>query len=112
MPKPVRLRRLTQREQRVLGAKLRDLSLSVRVHQRYRVVDEVHKGRSVLEAAERVGCHFTVAYAWVGRFNDSGFDTFEMVPNPKGRPPILLRLVGCEVGRVLPIPASASGGDR
>jgi transposase len=76
-------------EQKTLGQKLRDLSLSARVHQRYRVIDEVHKGRAPLEAADRVGCHFTVAYGWIHRFNESGFSTFEQVPNPKGRPPIL-----------------------
>ena len=26
---------------------------------------------------------------WVNRFNESGFGTFEQVPSPKGRPPIL-----------------------
>ncbi len=69
--------------------KLRDLSLSARVHQRYRIVSEVLKGHGVAEVADRVGCHFTVAYDWVRRFNKSGFETFEQVPNPRGRPPIL-----------------------
>jgi len=89
MPKPVRLRALTRREQRVLQGKLRNLPLSVRVHQRYRIVDEIRKGRGVVEAAERVGCHFTAAYDWIRRFNESGWATFERVSNPKGRPPIL-----------------------
>lgn len=89
MPRPVRLRRLTRAEQRLLRTKVQDLSLSARVHQRYRVIDEVRQGRSPLAAAERVGCHFTVAYAWVRRFTASGFTTFEQVPNPQGRPPIL-----------------------
>jgi transposase len=89
MARTTRLRRLTKREQRVLQSKLRDLSLSARVHQRYRVIDEVRGGRGIVEAAERAGCHFTVAYDWVHRFNDSGFTTFEQVSNPKGRPPIL-----------------------
>src|SRR5438128_6512294 len=89
MPKPVRLRPLSRGEQRVLRLKLKDLSMSVRVHQRYRIIDEVRKGRGVVEAAERVGCHFTAAYDWVRRFNVSGWATFERVANPKGRPPIL-----------------------
>ena len=89
MPSPVRLRALTRAEQRLLQAKLRDLSLSARIHQRYRVIHEVRRGQSPLAAADRVGCHFTVAYAWVRRFNASGFTTFEQVPNPKGRPPLL-----------------------
>jgi hypothetical protein len=71
MPKPVRLRSLTRGERRVLRAKLKDLSLSVRVHQRYRIIDEVRKGRGVVEAAERVGCHVTAAYDWIRRFNES-----------------------------------------
>jgi transposase len=73
----------------MLRSKLKDLSLSARLHQRYRIIEEVRKGRGLTEAAERVGCHFTLAYDWVHRFNDSGFETFERVPNPHGRPPIL-----------------------
>jgi transposase len=89
MAKPVQLRALSRGEQALLRAKLRDLSLSARVHQRYRIVNEVLKGHPVAEVADRVGCHFTVAYDWVRRFNKSGFKTFEQVPNPRGRPPIL-----------------------
>ncbi|MCZ7562647.1 MAG: helix-turn-helix domain-containing protein [Burkholderiales bacterium] len=135
MAKTLQLRRLRRGEQRVLAAKLKDLSLSARVHQRYRVIEEVRRGHSVVAAADRVGCHFTVAYDWVHRFNESGFATFEQVPNPKGRPPILrgeqlrelvevalssppgaraavLKLVRAEAGRVLPRQAAAAAGDR
>jgi transposase len=80
---------LTAAERRQLRNKLSDLSLSARIHQRYRLIEEVRKGRAIVEAAERVGCHFTIAYDWVHRFNESGFSTFERAPNPKGRPPIL-----------------------
>jgi len=89
MKRPLVLRPLTRAERRLLRSRLRDLTLSVRVHQRYRVIDQVRRGFALLAAAERVGCHFTVAYDWVHRFNQSGFTTFEQVPNPKGRPPIL-----------------------
>lgn len=89
MAKSLRLRSLRRGEQRVLAAKLRDLSLSARVHQRYRIIEEVRRGHSPTQAADRAGCHFTVAYDWVNRFNASGFSTFEQVPNPKGRPAIL-----------------------
>lgn len=89
MARRIPLRPLTPSEQRVLRSKLRDLSLSVRVHQRYRIVDQVRRGFGLKQVAERVGCHFTVAYDWVHRFNRSGFASFEQVPNPKGRPPIL-----------------------
>ena len=89
MAERVVLRALTADERRLLRARLRDLSLSVRIHQRYRVIEEVRQGRGINEVAERVGCHFTVAYDWVHRFNESGFATFEQVSNPKGRPPIL-----------------------
>jgi len=89
MPRTLRLRPVSRSERRLLERKLKDLSLSVRVHQRYRVIHEVGKGYTVLAAADRVGCHFTVAYDWVHRFNESGFRTFEQVANPKGRPAIL-----------------------
>ena len=89
MPRSLQLRSLSRSARRTLEQKLKDLSLSARVHQRYRVVSEVAKGRTIAEAADRIGCHFTVAYDWVHRFNNSGFATFEQVANPKGRPPIL-----------------------
>jgi len=89
MPKRVQLRPLRRAEQRLLAAKVRDLTLSARVHQRYRIINEVRRGRSIVEAADRVGCHFTVAYDWVRRFNATGFGTFEQTSNPRGRPAIL-----------------------
>ena len=89
MARQLRLRPLTRREQRVLAAKLRDLSLAARIHQRYRIIEEVRRGYGIRAAADRVGCHFTVAYDWIRRFNASGFGPFEQVPNPRGRPPIL-----------------------
>lgn len=85
----VRLRPLNRSEQATLRRKVADLSLSARIHQRYRVIAEVRDGRSISEAASRAGCHFTRAYAWVRRFNASGFSTFELATNPKGRPAIL-----------------------
>lgn len=85
----VKLRSLTTAERRHLRSRLRDLTLSARIHQRYRIVEEVRRGRPPVEVADRVGCHFTVVYDWVRRFNASGFSTFERAPNPKGRPPIL-----------------------
>jgi len=85
----ISLRPFKAREKQILAAKIRDLSLAARVHQRYRIVDQVRRGYSLAETADRVGSHFTVAYDWVHRFNESGFATFEQVANPKGRPPIL-----------------------
>lgn len=87
--KRVRLRGLTRSEKRLLRAKVRDLSLSARIHQRYRIIEQVAAGHTIAETADRVGCHFTLAYNWVNRFNESGFSTFERISNPKGRPPIL-----------------------
>jgi transposase len=89
MPKHLALRPFEARERQVLKAKIRDLSLSARVHQRYRIIDQVLRGHTLPVTADRVGCHFTVVYDWVHRFNESGFSTFEQVSNPKGRPPIL-----------------------
>jgi transposase len=92
MARSVKLRELSGGERKILRAKLRDLSLAARIHQRYRVIEEVRRGRSIIEAAERAGCHFTIAYDWIHRFNRSGFASFEQVANPKGRPPIVRAL--------------------
>jgi len=89
MRRAVQLRSLTRSEGRLLRAKLEDLSLSARIHQRYRLIAELRAGRPVQDAAERSGCQVSAAYGWVHRFNASGFSTFELAPNPKGRPPIL-----------------------
>lgn len=130
----VKLRSVSRAESRLLRDKLKDLSLSARVHQRYRISSEVLKGHGVAETADRVGCHFTVAYDWIRRFNKSGFKTFEQVPNPRGRPPILksgptagagpsclveahrarlalLQLVGTQVVGVLPVQGDPAAGD-
>ena len=87
--RPVRLRAPTRGEKNTLRKKLKDLTLSARIHQRYRIIDLASKSYPTVEIAERVGCHFTVAYNWIRRFNQNGFETFERVSNPKGRPPIL-----------------------
>jgi transposase len=89
MANSVQLRPLRRSERRVLEGKVRDRTLRVRVHRRYRVIAEVARGRAVAEVADRVGCHLSMAYEWIHRFNASGFTTFEQAPNPKGRPPII-----------------------
>jgi transposase len=89
MANSVRLRALTRGERRVLQAKVKDRRLTVRLHRRYRLIAEIARGRSVVEAADRVGCNVTMGYEWVHRFNESGFTTFEQPPNPNGRLPII-----------------------
>jgi len=89
MAKGLGLRTLTAGERRHLRSRLRDLSLSARIHQRYRIIEDLRAGHSPPVVAERVGRHFTVVYDWLHRFNESGFNTFEDAPNPKGRPAIL-----------------------
>lgn len=74
-----RLRALTQAERRRLSARLKDLSLPAGVHQRYRVIEEIRLGRSVAEAADRIGCDPRQARSWIERFNESGFAQFEPV---------------------------------
>jgi transposase len=89
MANSVWLRALTRRERRVLPAKVKDRRLAVRLHARYRLIAEVARGRSIAEAAERVGCDVSMGYKWVHRFNESGFTTFEQPSNPQGRRPII-----------------------
>lgn len=108
MPRRTALRALTRAEQRVLRQKVKDLSLSARIHQRYRFIAELQRGQAPLMVADRVGCHFTVVYDWIRRFNASGFSTFEQVPNPKGRPSILR----AEQLRALVEVALSSPGER
>lgn len=89
MANSARLRALTRAERRVLPAKIRDRTLRVRVHRRYRVIAELQAGRGAAEVADRVGCHVSMVYEWIQRFGESGFTTFEQAPNPNGRPPII-----------------------
>jgi transposase len=82
----LQLRTLTEDERALLAARLRDKTLAVRVWERYRIVSELAQGRAPAPVADRVGCHVTVVYDWLHRFNASGFATFERAPNPRGRP--------------------------
>lgn len=83
------MRPLDRAERTLLRTKLRTRSLPARVHQRYRIIAEVHAGHSARQSADRVGVTRNTASAWVRRFNRSGFRTFEAVANPRGRIPII-----------------------
>jgi hypothetical protein len=85
----VRLRPLTRSEQRVLRAKLRDLTLPARLHRRYQIVAAAREAVSIPAVAQRVGCDVTTAYHWVAHFNMSGFTPFERPSNPRSRSPIV-----------------------
>jgi hypothetical protein len=52
-------------------------------------MDEVRRGRSVVEAPERAGCHFTIAYDRLRRLDLNGLPSFQRLSDPKGRPPIV-----------------------
>jgi transposase len=93
----VAVRRLTRAEQQLLARKVRDLTLPARIHQRYRIIAAARDAPTVKAAAVRVGCHFTVAYDWVHRFNGTGFTTFEQPSNPRGRSPIITAKQLCDL---------------
>ena len=88
-PLNVCLRALTRREQAVLRAKLRQVSLPAQLHRRYRVIDLVRAGHTFSDAASRAGLDKNRPSLWVRRFNASGFSTFERPANPRGRVPII-----------------------
>lgn len=83
------LRRMSSKERQLMHTKLRTSTLSVRLHQRYRIVAEAARGRPAPAIADRVACDVDTVYLWVHRFNASGFETFERPTNPHGREPIL-----------------------
>ena len=90
MQSRVVLRPLSRAEWRQLKAKLRERTLPVRLHQRYRIIAERRAGHAPMMVSDRVGCHVTQVAFWTRRFNRSGFASFERAANPKGREPILL----------------------
>ncbi len=81
----VALRKLRKKERELLEGKLKDKTMSVRNYERYRIVKEASEGRKPKEVADRVGCHYTVVYDWIHKFNSSGFSSFERPPNPEGK---------------------------
>lgn len=85
----IRIRALKQKEKNLLNEKLKDKTMPVRIYERYRIIAEAVSGYKPLEIADRVGCDFTIVYDWIYRFNESGFDTFEIPSNPEGREPIV-----------------------
>jgi transposase len=88
MPR-TRLRPLTRAEQALLSSKLRTKTLSARIHQRYRIVAELARGRSAVAVGDRVGCNVMSVYRWRNHFNASGFAKFEVPTNPNGAIPIV-----------------------
>lgn len=88
-PTKILLRKVSEKEKRVLIEKLRDKTVSARVYERFRAIDIARQGYSVAQIAERSGMHFTGIYDWIERFNHSGFEGFDDPPNPEGRPSIL-----------------------
>jgi DNA-binding NarL/FixJ family response regulator len=54
--RPLELRSLTAEERVQLEAKIRRKTLPVRLHQRYRIVQEASRGYVTSAIAERVGC--------------------------------------------------------
>ena len=87
---PLTLRRMRPSEQHLLQAKLRTRTLPMRLYQRYQIIAEAARGRTVPVIADRLSCHAQTVYRWIHRFNTSGFETFERPTNPWGREPILL----------------------
>ena len=99
MPRSLQLHALSRSERRVLKRKIKDLSLSVRVHQRYRVINEVANGRSIAEAAD-------LARRAIARFGRCG-------AVESGRTWVaVFQLVGAKARRILPQPGTAAGGHR
>jgi transposase len=84
-----RLRPLRSEEQRFLAAKLRAKTLSARIHQRYRIVAELARGRTAVAVADRIGCSLRSVYRWRDYFNEGGFRHFEVPTNPRGAIPIV-----------------------
>jgi transposase len=72
-----------------LEERVRDRSLSVRLHQRYRIIADGAEGHGTAAIADRLRCSMSTVTLWLKRFNASGFTTFERATNPKGREPIL-----------------------
>lgn len=87
MQQQLQLWELRVGEPRVLRAKLRTQSPSVRMHQRNRITAEVRHSRSAAAVAERVACALVTDYHCVHRFNASGVTIFERPPNLKNREP-------------------------
>lgn len=85
----VKIRKLKRKEEDFLNEKMRNKTMPVRIYERYRIIAEAVAGYEPLEIADKVGCDFTIVYDWIHRFDESGFDTFEMPSNPKGREPIV-----------------------
>ncbi len=82
----IRVRRLSPPERRLLRAKLGDKTMSVRIYERYRIVEDSRKRLSVPKIADRLGCETDTVYLWIRHFNKDGFGAFERASNPNGRP--------------------------
>lgn len=87
----IQVRSVSKSERETLRKKLKNKKLSVRIYQRYRIINESSKGYRAPMISERIGCAASVVYQWIRSFNEQGFKAFELPTNPHGRPQIITR---------------------
>ena len=84
MARPLRLRPVTRSERRLLEAKLKDLSLAARIHQRYRIIEEVRKGNGI-RGVDGMGSGMTIDLSPTALYAEScgSPDMSIVVPDPQ-----------------------------
>lgn len=85
----LKLRKMTKTEQGTLKTKLSDRTLSAYVIDRYRIIQAISQEFNPTDISRILNCERQTVYNWVNSFNKFGFDEFEKITNPNGRPPII-----------------------
>jgi transposase len=77
---PLRLRALSEEEDRVIGKLVRSQTASVRLVQRAKIVQLASQGRTIPQITAELGCASNVVRKWFKRFDERGLAGLEDAP--------------------------------
>jgi transposase len=80
MRAPLRLRALTEEEDRVIGKLVRSQTASVRLVQRAKIVQLASQGKTIPQITAELGCAPNVVRKWFKRFDQEGLAGLEDAP--------------------------------
>ena len=86
MPKHLRVRELTEEEQKTIERVVHARTASVRDVERARIIERASAGKRVAEIATEVGCDRRTVRLWLKRFNGAGLAGMGDAPR-SGHPP-------------------------
>src|SRR5690242_9392653 len=86
MMPPLRLRELTEEEQRVIQTLVRSRTASIRLVERAKIIEQASQGKTIQEIARTLHLKEATVRKWFKRFAEQGLSGLEDAPR-SGAPP-------------------------